>query len=1009
VCDDEVLVPMKSNSASRADLASKIENDLIDMCLNRFTSLCQQTQKVNATKVSLSDYVHAEQLKEALSTSYLLASFGILDDDRNNSRHRIIQSDGCLVEFVLRVFDAAMNAINGQLSIMNPHTFEQLWSLFELFPAPITSALDEVPKQQSTKNSINPKITFMYFRLIAIQLLYKWSGGKNLNLELWASACFSLESNNEGSSVINFGSSCTSILRFMAERFCDSVSKDSIGTNERNPDILLDFMSDVEEFYQIMLGCQGVQTGFVGSLLLSVLLPLHLFGVLRDIMQIRPSWFCLNKASAAVVSCIRSFSLQGHIETALSCHDTFAPLFSKRSDEFDFIRRYLDALQFSTFSMQLDRHLVMSVFSQFDSASPIDLIRHLIEIRPEILLLGCEFWRDENSAANACADASNYFSFQIHESLRGNAVVEASHVLPPMPGALVMQLANILGVASPHELLRAKRCMASGAIQLGIPHAAVAVVYSMLCDCAFSNQDEHQREDFYCLVISSVIMVLGILDDVMIKMDLCKISLRMFSTNHSPLHDTLLETFMESEIELLRKESALIQREDTRSNGQVDNHPSQGNSGFAMIGGLTVSNYFRHNDIAKIVHEINRLSSADVTALLSSFSPKTAMGIDFSTHEENLRALGEYCLNWAILEMVKSGDTSSCNRSQSYKISKMIELGAVCLGELRDREASLRVIDRALDSHEKEASRFRAQPPRSSYRQNPDPSIVQRLHERGYTWNAARRAAIMTNNQSYSAALTWAVSHFADSDFDAPLLFLREENSSSVDSCLIHLTSSLLRRVKEDILKMKKSMTKSMIEVSPPPAISSQTNTTTAKSSSELPKQVKHGRSLESTKAVNADFTFRVSNRSDLPTASEQATLSATAGESHVVFSIEEGDEKGGTFSEPKNRPNLMLKIPGLPANVEPLETPRNDHSSEGLMVPNSGGSISSIEGSLSSRASVKRQIQRGKAYGVQKLSAEERKKLALNGKRLLEARKAESKVKSKQVPSSISTSTKAM
>lgn len=1002
VCGDEVLVPIKHSSESHADLASKIENDLIDMCLNKFTSLRQNAQKMAATKVGLSDTVNSEQLKEALSASYLLASFGILDKEGNTPRYRIIRSDGGLVGFVVRVFDAAMKSIHGNMRIIEPHTIDQLWSLFELLPAPV-------------KNS-NPKINFLYSRLLAIQLLHKWSGGKNRSLEVWASANFNLESNNEGSSVINFEYSCTNIIRFISERFCDLVLKDSIGTNQRNPDILLDFLSDVEEFDQIILGCQGVQTGIVGSLLQSVLLPFHLFSVLRDIMQVRPSWFCFNKASAAVVSCIRSFSLEGHVETALSCHDVFAPLFSKQSDEFAVIRRYLDALQFSTFAMKLDRHLVRSVFSQFGSASPIDLIRHLIESRPEILLLGCEFWRDENSAANACADASKYFSLQIHESLRGNPVVEASHVLPPMPGALVMQLANILGVTTPHELLRVKRCMASGAIQLGIPYAAVAVVYSMLCDCAFLNQGEHQSEDFYCLVVSSVMMVLDILDDVMIKMDLCKISLRMFSTNHSPLHDTLLETFIASERELLRKESALIQREeDTRSCGQVDNHQSQGNSGFAMIGGLTTSNCFRHNDIAKIVHEINRLSSADVTALLSSFSPKTAMGIDFSTHEENLKALGEYCLNWAIPEMVKSGETSSCNRSQSYKISMMIELGAVCLGEVRDQEASLSVVDRALDSHEKEASRFRAQSPMSSNRQTPDPSIVQKLNERGYTWNAARRAAIMTKNQSYSAALTWAVSHFADSDFDAPLLFLREENSSSVDSYLIHLTGSLLRRVKEDMIKRKTSRMKSTMEVSPSPAISGQTNTTAAKSSSNSSKQAKDGGSLvssvsvESTKATNADFTFCVSNHSNLQTASEQATLSATAGESHVVFSIEEGDEKGGTFSEPRNRPDLMLKIPGLPANAEPLETPRNDHSSEGPVVPNSGGSISSIEGSLSSRASVKRQIQRGKAYGVQKLSAEERKKLALNGKRLLEARKAESQAKSKAVPSSISTSSKAM
>ena len=54
---------------------------------------------------------------------------------------------------------------------------------------------------------------------------------------------------------------------------------------------------------------------------------------------------------------------------------------------------------------------------------------------------------------------------------------------------------------------------------------------------------------------------------------------------------------------------------------------------------------------------------------------------------------------------------------------------------------------------------------------------------------------------------------------------------------------------------------------------------------------------------------------------------------------------------------------------------------------------MSSVEGSLSSRASVKKQIQRGKAkLGTQKISLDERKRLALEGKRLLAAARAKNK-----------------
>merc|ERR1712194_613419 len=57
--------------------------------------------------------------------------------------------------------------------------------------------------------------------------------------------------------------------------------------------------------------------------------------------------------------------------------------------------------------------------------------------------------------------------------------------------------------------------------------------------------------------------------------------------------------------------------------------------------------------------------------------------------------------------------------------------------------------------------------------------------------------------------------------------------------------------------------------------------------------------------------------------------------------------------------------------------TPNNGSLSNRLRPPNSADSMSSVEGSLSSRASVKNQLQRGKIQlGTHKLSLDERKKL---------------------------------
>ena len=72
------------------------------------------------------------------------------------------------------------------------------------------------------------------------------------------------------------------------------------------------------------------------------------------------------------------------------------------------------------------------------------------------------------------------------------------------------------------------------------------------------------------------------------------------------------------------------------------------------------------------------------------------------------------------------------------------------------------------------------------------------------------------------------------------------------------------------------------------------------------------------------------------------------------------------------------------------IETPEQSLLSKQPPLPNSADSSSSVEGSLSSRASIKNQIQRGMTkFGTQKLSAEERNRLAIEGRRLLEEARA--------------------
>ena len=104
-------------------------------------------------------------------------------------------------------------------------------------------------------------------------------------------------------------------------------------------------------------------------------------------------------------------------------------------------------------------------------------------------------------------------------------------------------------------------------------------------------------------------------------------------------------------------------------------------------------------------------------------------------------------------------------------------------------------------------------------------------------------------------------------------------------------------------------------------------------------------------------------------------------------------------------KPSLVSKIPSPSTSMMKSkgEAPssRLQHSPP---PPSKANSKDSIDGSLGSRSSIKKQVQRERTkLGTKQLTTEERKKLALEGRKLLEAARAKRK-KIVGPPSSITT-----
>ena len=272
----------------------------------------------------------------------------------------------------------------------------------------------------------------------------------------------------------------------------------------------------------------------------------------------------------------------------------------------------------------------------------------------------------------------------------------------------------------------------------------------------------------------------------------------------------------------------------------------------------------------------------------------------------------------------------------------MTDMGTRCLSELKDHEAISTIMNNILEDYSTSAKAAKASIPNESI--TPDSSLCQRLSDHGYGRNAARRAVIMTNNKGYSEALTWAIAHFQDDNFDSPIYSLQSDGVIHANRQLIDMTGELLLLVKDNGNSPKASV------------------------------KPKHKKVLP-----NKQFVSKTPSPSTSRVIKEGSTI-----------------KKPSFVSKIHSPSTSMMKSKGeeVPANTLQHSPP----------PPSKTNSEESIEGSLGSRSSIKKQVQRGRVkLGTKQLTSEERKKLALEGRKLLEAARAKRK-KVVGPPSSITT-----
>jgi hypothetical protein len=399
--------------------------------------------------------------------------------------------------------------------------------------------------------------------------------------------------------------------------------------------------------------------------------------------------------------------------------------------------------------------------------------------------------------------------------------------LPVLPGTAVYQLAALLGVEDQCSLLIVKARVAHHAVLGGLFAAAAAVCASMI----YESGPLWENPAVAQCIADSVAKVVSVnnYDDIRMKAALCNGVFEHHQSNLSVLDSRAYETVLDSFITLESETNSFRRPHETTPISPTSDGRAPGIQGTNMGTAPTGSDFlvFRAAGmVAKTAQTVVRhahvptnqsipggnLSTHHQAVTPSSLIERVYHGIlsDYSTDVRHLfwilrgvstanrvddpllLTLGRLVVFWCISDALRLRLQDVSPEPDRADFKDALALGTSLLLHSQDEEVLISCISelRGILKRETTTAVERAAACARPGSVVPDPNIVRSLISRGYSENGARRAAIMTGNESPEVALVWAVSHTLDYGFDDPMVFLASLDGSSspkrIDQYMIH-------------------------------------------------------------------------------------------------------------------------------------------------------------------------------------------------------------------------------
>jgi len=712
------------------ELSSLSSNDDLDEALVAYC--LKNVQECTASKAAMA--------KRVLSSSVAIAS---ISNASLHKKHRLIKSQEKLILMVLEMVDEISKELDVVEVSMNDRReiVESFWSLYETLPAQLAS-----PQSENEE-----KLKTLYDDLVGIDIVSRWPGCNPFQFHNKRKRMFQ----EENGTVLEICKSFTSVIM-------------TIASPQNQVALLQDLLCDVKNLNEVVFKNSIDLPTILCNCLIPKFLEEGCFGLVASYLGSNKDVMDENQVIHIVTEYVDEAMFsegdnRDRIVNAIKCQDALGPLLPQIQPLFQSNRRFLDASHFIS-SVLLDGNSLAPLSpSDLKMMTALDAVEMILREFPQCIGCRCSQWMDPDYAKDA-----NKGLRQAGTPTSVETTTQENTELPELPGGAIFHLATILGLESNIAALVVKSRVIYHALQGGYYGAGAAIARTLLHDQEFGSGVNPATDTIILRTIADLVSIEKY-SDKWTKKELCETVLRRFDK------EVCIDNYQSFNVILQISSNLdhLISRFDQE------------------VGILSPDRKQRllSRPIARLYDHTLFEYKRDMHCLFKDLGDQSSEGL---VHDSLMDVLSRFVFYWCIHDSISTRSVIDLRqKADSYENLKLGCGLVLQIPSIHTAESSVHELqETSLNQAGRVASEERFGITNDYIIPNPD--ILKHLIDRGFTENAARKAAVMTSNAGNNEAMAWAVGHAMDPDLNNPLILLKSQRSQFIDEGAIQMLQKSL-------------------------------------------------------------------------------------------------------------------------------------------------------------------------------------------------------------------------